>query len=110
MARPVLSLAAFRKDVRGDTTLNVALAFAAFAIVGALVAVPQLNSSKPTSRVMVAVDETMIDRRVTGSVEKLKPRRFVVRRSVLQKDPALGCTIHADGSRQGSCATGARAR
>ena len=86
------------------TPSKMALAFAALAL-GATVLMSN-NSSRIGDQIAMQFSTSggqMIDGTVTGSVEQSKPRRYTIRRSVLQSTPQATCTIYDDGTREGDC-------
>ena len=88
-------------DRSGLTSIEMAVVFGVFAVGFAIIATPMLD--KPNQRI-AASDLYLgqqVDRVVTGSISK--PKRFIIRKSVLQPTKTSQCIIFSDGSKYGDC-------
>lgn len=86
------------------SSFQLAMGFAMFALVATLVLAP--NSDKIAEKVATALPGAHganIDRTVTGSIKNRSTKRYIVRRSVLQKSPEAKCVIYANGIQKGDC-------
>lgn len=91
-------------DQSGLSTLQLALGFAALAIVAGLLGSPLAASLTSGRSAPQIAANPGIDTTVTGSVKKQPvTRTYTIRRSVLQKDPSRVCKIWSNGHREGDC-------
>ena len=95
----------------GGTTLRMAFVFGLLGLVAALALAPALNSGTINLASLTGAETNQIDTTVTGSVEQSSTKielpsgtkRYIVRRSVLQSNPAEPCYIFENGTQQGNC-------
>ncbi|MEM1317664.1 MAG: hypothetical protein AAGF29_05305 [Pseudomonadota bacterium] len=103
-----LKSAESRDGILGFTPVQAAFGFCAVAGLGSLLILPLAGSGVqplPVDQDRIAIDKTNVDRTAVGSIRDGGKRRYSVRRSVLNTDPAEPCVIYADGSYEGSCPT-----
>ncbi len=102
ISKPSASLAGrVMHETHGVSSLQIALGFAAFALV-ATIFLPPTGAYYGERIANLGGKDAGIDPVVTGSVEK-KTRRYTIRRSVLTKDPSKPCVIYANGVQEGNC-------
>ena len=81
--------------------VKLALGFAAFVVVLAVAIGPSANTLVAS---VVKPDLGPVDTMTTATVRKPeKKRRYILRRSVLQKDRDAECRIFVSGRREGDC-------
>lgn len=91
----------FMADRSGMSSIETAIMFGVFAVGFALVATPMIDkTSKKVAKNDLFFGE-QVDRTVTGSISS--PKRFVIRKSVLQPSKTSQCIIFSDGSKYGDC-------
>ena len=92
----------------GIPTVRLALGFCTLGLLAALFLTPLLDTAAEKLAGLGADEERVgIDRTVTGSVTPTqrtdRPRRYIIRRSVMQKNPSAPCFLYEDGTREGEC-------
>lgn len=89
----------------GFSTTKIAVGFCVAGLLAALFLTPVLDTgAQRLAFVQRSTLPNQIDTTVTGAIEKAKTsRRYIIRRSVMQKNPSQPCYIFEDGSREGGC-------
>ncbi|MCF6303644.1 MAG: hypothetical protein L3J13_10705 [Devosiaceae bacterium] len=88
-------------DRSGLTSIEMAVAFGVFAVGFAIIATPMLDRPEKQIAASDLYFGQQVDRTVTGSISK--PKRFIIRKSVLQPSKTSQCIIFSDGSKYGDC-------
>jgi hypothetical protein len=81
--------------------LRVTLLFGSAAVALALIIAPLAD--RGTQAVVDYSTGRSIDEMQTGSIKKVIPSTYTVRRSVLQSAPTAICVLNSDGSKTGDC-------
>jgi uncharacterized protein (UPF0333 family) len=91
----------FIADRRGMASIEVAVLFGVIAVAFAVILTPYLDdrSNRMASNEPLFGNE--VDNMVTGSISK--PRRYTIRKSVLQPKNTSRCIIFSDGRKYGDC-------
>lgn len=84
--------------------LNIALLFGTAAIALTLILTPMLSSQSTQRRVAATPMPDPYDNITTGSIKKQDgPRRYTIRRSVLQEQPGAVCIVDGYGAKGPGC-------
>ena len=90
-----------RGERAGMSSIEVAILFGVLAVGFALVVTPMVdNTSKRIAQNGSFYDDG-VDNIVTGSISK--PKRFIIRKSVLLPSKTSQCIIYSNGRRTGDC-------
>ena len=99
--------ASFLGLFRSLTTLQVAIAFAAFGVLSAFLVTPSANKMVyQTAFLWFSGDDNVIDQTTTASVVKPKPGptvRYTERRTIMHQPSDPPCIIYENGTRSGKC-------
>ena len=91
-------------DLFGLKATKTILGVCALGLLAALFLTPLLDSGAQRLARFSPIGNNGIDTTVTGSIKKADTRkRYIIRRSVMQKRPAEPCYIYEDGTREGGC-------
>ncbi len=93
------------EGLMGLTSLKSAIGFSVLGLLAAILLVPMVQSGSQTlAWIGNGGSDRQIDSTVTGSVdEESGTRTYIIRRSVLQKNPTQPCIVYQDGTTQADC-------
>ena len=91
-------------DLLGFKATKTLLGICVLGLLAALFLTPLLDSGAQRLARFSPIGGSGIDTTVTGSIKKANTKkRYIIRRSVMQKQPAEPCYIYEDGTREGGC-------
>lgn len=101
-SKTLLSALRMRRNERSAmSSIEVAIMFGVLAVGFALVVTPMVEKTGKQFAQNDSIFGEQVDNFVTGSVQK--PKRFVIRRSVLQPSKTSQCIIYSNGKTYGDC-------
>ena len=101
-SKTLLSALRMRRNERSAmSSIEVAIMFGVLAVGFALVVTPMVEKTGKQFAQNDSIFGEQVDNFVTGSIQK--PKRFVIRRSVLQPSKTSQCIIYSNGKTYGDC-------
>ena len=93
------------EGLMGLSSLRTALGFSVLGLLAALFLAPVLESGTQSLAWFAnGGSNSPIDQTVTGSVDETGgTRTYIIRRSVMQKDPTRPCIVYQDGTTEPDC-------